>query len=172
MVGMFVIIPLLNSCENDLESVKVVTATDDTPDQIITDLHMLESDSGIVRFEIIASRVEIYTTTDKKQIFKDGFVVNFYKSKDVIEARLEAEYAELREMENLFLARNNVIFTNYIEEQTLKTEELYWDQNMRRIRTDKAYEIIGKDTYARGYGMDADETFSTYNTSNFSGKHD
>lgn len=170
MVGMFVIGSIVSSCENDLSKVKVVTATDETPDRIITDLHMIETDSGSVRFELIASRVEEYTVNKRKRLFKNGFVVRFYKSKDVIESELKADYAELREDENIFIARNKVIFTNYIKEQTLKTEELYWDQGLRRIRTDKAYEIIGKDSHVRGYGMDADETFSDYITHDASGE--
>lgn len=152
------------SCENDLENIKLVTATDDSPDQIVNNVHTLYSDTGVVRFEIIASRMEIFTLPEKKTIFKDGFQVNFFKSKDSIESTLTADYAEMRETDNSIFARNKVIFTNFEKNQTLKTEELFWDQQSKRIHTDKAYEIFGEKNYVSGYGMDANETFSDYNT--------
>lgn len=152
------------SCENDLENVKLVTATNDSPDQIVTNVHSLYSDSGVVRFEIIATRMESFSQPEQKTIFKNGFQVNFFKSRDSIEATLTADYAEQMESSNSFFARSKVIFTNFDKNQTLKTEELYWDQATKRIRTDKAFEIIGEKSYISGYGMDANETFSNYNT--------
>ena len=151
----------LVSCENDLEQVQTITVVDETPDEVVNDMHTLYSDSGIVKFEIIATRMEKYNEKNLT-IFKDGFQVNFFKGKDVIEAHLEAEYGEMRMDEKLMIARNNVIFTNYIENQTLKTEELFWMQNAKRVTTKKQFEVTSKDYYARGIGLDSDETFSDY----------
>lgn len=160
MVGMF-FCASLGSCENDLEQVQTVTVIDETPDEVVNDMHTLYSDSGIVQIEIIATRVEKYN--DKNlTVFKDGFEMNFYKGKDVVEAHLEAEYGEMRMDEKLVVARNNVIFTNYIEGQTLKTEELFWLQNAKRINTTKQFEVTSEDYKAIGVGLDADETFSDY----------
>jgi LPS export ABC transporter protein LptC len=149
------------SCENDLENIKLVTATDDSPDQVVNNVHTLYSDTGVVRFEIIATRMETYTIPEKKTIFK---------GKDSIESTLTADYAEMMEGTNSLLARNKVIFTNFEKKQTLKTEELYWDQSLKRIRTEKAFEIIGEDSYVSGYGMDANETFSDYKTHKVTGE--
>jgi LPS export ABC transporter protein LptC len=154
------------SCENDLENIKLVTATDDSPDQTVNEIHTLYSDTGVVRFEIIAGRMEVYSIPEKKTIFKNGFQVNFFKSIDSIEATLTADYAEMPEGSNSIFARSKVIFTNFEKNQTLKTEELFWDQNAKRIRTEKAFEIIGEKSYISGYGMDANETFSEYHTHN------
>lgn len=162
MAGMFF------SCENDLENIKLVTATDNSPDQIVTNIHTLYSDTGVVRFEISAGRMEVYSMPEKKTVFKDNFQVNFYKEKDSIEATLNADYAEIMDGSNTFFVRNKVIFTNFDKGQTLKTEELFWNQQTKRIQTDKAFEIIGKKSYISGYGMDANETFSEYNTHNVS----
>ena len=162
MVGMFFWCLIISSCENDLEQVKTVTATDETPDEIVNNMHTLYSDSGIVKFEIIASRMEKYNGENELTIFKDGFEVNFFKGKDVIEAHLEADYGEMRKQEQLIIARNNVIFTNYIEKQTLKTEELYWKQATKRVTTTKQFEVFEEKYYATGVGLDSDETFSDY----------
>jgi LPS export ABC transporter protein LptC len=160
MAGMFF------SCENDLENIKQVTATDESPDQIINNIHTLYSDTGVVRFEIFATRMESFTQPVQKTLFKDGFQVNFYSGKDSIEATLTADFAEMREADHSFIARNKVIFTNFEKNQTLKTEELFWDQATKKIRTEKAFEVIGAKSYVSGYGLDANETFSDYTAHN------
>ena len=157
VVGMFFL-----ACENDLNQVKVVTATDDSPETVFNELHTLYSDSGIVRFEMIATRTENYTHPKNKTLFKNGLKVNFFKRRDSIVSTLTAEYAELLRDESKIIARNNVIFTNHEKKQTLKTEELYWDQARKQVMTDKSFEVIGQKTYARGVGLESDETFSDY----------
>ena len=156
------------SCENDLENVKVVTASNDTPDRIITDLHAYYSDSGIVKYEIIASKMEDYTEGEQRQLFKNGFEVNYFSDSAHLVSRLSAEYAEIRPLENLIIAKNNVIFTNFEKKQTLKTEELFWDQRIKKIRTTKHFFVESPNTTAKGVGLTADETFSTYVMEDFS----
>lgn len=165
VAGMFFCIAF-SSCENDLEQVKIITETDSMPDEIVNNMHTIYSDSGIVKFEIIATRMEKFSGENEVTIFKDGFEVNFFKGKNVIESKLTAEYGEMRPSEKKIIARNNVIFTNYVEDQTLKTEELTWLQATKRITTDKGYYLEDrKEKYrAWGKGFDADETFTTYKT--------
>ncbi len=159
---------ILFSCENDLKMVSSVTATDETPDEIVNNLHTLYTDSGVVIYEIKAVRMEKYDEPKNITIFKKGFEVNFYKSKDSIVSRLTADYGEIKGKENLIIARNNVIFTNFDKDQTLKTEELFWDRKSKRVKTDKRFEVIGAKNSAWGYGLDTDETFSSYNMHNVS----
>lgn len=154
---------MLFSCENDLGTIKEVTTTPDTPDEIVNDMHTLYSDSGVVVYEMIATRMEKFGEPKNIRIFKYGFQVNFFKEKDSIVSKLTAEYAEIREKDNVIIARNNVIFTNYEKNQTLKTEELFWDQTAKRVRTEKYFEVIGEKTTVSGYGLDTDETFTNYN---------
>ena len=156
------------SCENDLENIRVITATNETPDQIITNFHSYYSDSGIVHYEIIATKMETHSIGDQKTIFKDGFEVNYYSDDSKLISRLNAEYAEIKPLENLIIAKNNVIFTNFEKAQTLKTEELFWDQRIQKIRTTKTFYVESPNTTAKGVGLEADETFSTYIMHNFS----
>lgn len=165
LAGMFFCVPLFLACENDLEEVQIVTATDETPDEVVNNMHTIYSDSGVVKYEIIANRMEVFDEK-KTTIFKDGFQVNFFKSKDSIEAHLEAEYGEMREGDQLVLARNKVVFTNYSENQTLKTEELFWLQSAKKVQTEKRFEIFGENYYARGVGLESNETFSDYEMHN------
>jgi LPS export ABC transporter protein LptC len=169
VVGMFVLLMFgLTSCENDLDHVKRVTATDQTPDQITNDLHTFYSDSGIVQYEIIASRMEVYQSPNQKTYFKNGFEVNYFNKSGEKISKLTADYCEIIEKSNLVVCKNNVTFTNYEKQQTLKTEELFWDQKYKKIRTTKKFFIDSPTTEAKGVGLEADETFSTYSMHNFS----
>jgi len=154
---------MLFSCENDLETIATVTATDETPNEIVNDMHTLYSDSGVVVYEIIATRMEKFDDPKNLTIFKNGFQLNIFGGKDSIVSTLTANYAEIRERENIIIARNNVIFTNFEKNQTLTTEELFWDKTAKRVRTDKQFTIIGEDSKVMGYGLDTDEKFTEYN---------
>ncbi len=169
VAGIFVLLTLaITSCENDLDHVKRVTATDQTPDQITNDLHTFCSDSGIVEYEIIASRMEAYQTPDQKTYFKNGVEFNYFSKTGEIISKLTADYCEIIEKEHLIVCKNNVTFTNYEKQQTLKTEELFWDQKYKKVRTTKSFFVDSPTTEAKGVGLEADETFSTYVMHDFS----
>lgn len=153
---------MLFSCENDLETINTITATDQTPDEIVTSFHTLYSDSGIVSYEIIAARMEKYTKPADKTIFKDGFTLNIFGGKDSAISRLTADYAEITDGDNMIVARNNVIFTNFEENQRLETEELFWDKTSKRVKTKKRFKVVGEKSTVEGYGLDTDENFTTY----------
>ena len=168
MMGMFFFAISLTSCENDLDHVTRVTVVDNTPDQITNNLHTLYSDSGIVEYEIIATRMEIFEKPIQKTYFKKGFEVNYFSKDGSKISNLKADYGEIIQQENLIICKNNVIFTNYEKQQTLKTEELFWDQKLKKIRTTKNFFIDSPTTEAKGLGLEADETFSEYTMNNFS----
>lgn len=165
---MFVLLVGLISCENDLDHVKRVTATDETPDQITNDLHAFYSDSGIVQYEMIASRMEVYQEPNEKTYFKNGFEVNYFNEEGVQISKLTADYGEIIQKQHLIICKNNVTFTNYEKQQTLKTEELFWDKKYKKVRTTKKFFIDSPTTEAKGIGLEADETFSTYSMHDFS----
>lgn len=154
---------MLFSCENDLGTITTVTTTDDSADEVVNGMHTLFSDSGIVMYEIIATRMEKFNEPKRVTVFKDGFTLNIFKEKDSVITQIKADYGEIRERENMVIARNNVIFTNFETNQKLMTEELYWDQVAKRVKTEKRFHVIGEDTEVWGYGLDTDENFTDYN---------
>ncbi|MGV6861988.1 MAG: LPS export ABC transporter periplasmic protein LptC [Putridiphycobacter sp.] len=169
IAGMFFLLLIINiSCENDLEKIKKVTATDQTPDQITNGLHSIYSDSGLVVYEILANRVEMFERPSPTTYFKNGFTVNYYNKDSVIISTLTADYAEINEANNVVVCRNNVNFTNHEKNQTLKTEELFWDKKQKKVRTDKNFYLESPTTQASGVGLETDETFNEYKMYDFS----
>ena len=165
---MFFLSFVFASCENDLENIKKVTATDKTADQITNGLHSIYSDSGLVVYEILANRMEVFEKPVQTTYFKNGLTVNYYNKNSEIVSTLKADYAEIKEAENLVICRNNVIFTNHEKHQTLKTEELFWDKKLKKVRTSKNFFVESPTTEARGVGLETDETFSEYKMYDFS----
>ena len=168
VVGMFFLSFIFVSCENDLENIKKVTATDKTPNQITNGLHSIYSDSGLVVYEILANRMEVFEKPVQTTYFKNGLTVNYYNKNSEIVSTLKADYAEIKEAENLVICRNNVIFTNHEKHQTLKTEELFWDKKLKKVRTSKNFFVESPTTEARGVGLETDETFNEYKMYDFS----
>ena len=166
VVGMFFL--CLISCENDLENIKKVTATDKTPDQITNGLHSVYSDSGLVVYEILANRMEVFEKPTQTTYFKNGLTVNYYNKQGDIISTLKADYAEIKESEHLVVCRNNVIFTNHEKQQTLKTEELFWDKKLKKVRTSKNFFVESPTMEASGVGLETNETFSDYKMYDFS----
>jgi LPS export ABC transporter protein LptC len=166
VVGMFFL--AFVSCENDLENIKKVTATDQTPDQITNGLHSIHSDSGLVVYEILANRMEVFEKPNQSTYFKNGLTVNYYNKQGDMVSSLKADYAEIKEAENLVVCRNNVIFTNYEKQQILKTEELFWDKKLKKVHTSKNFFVESPTMEASGMGLETDETFSNYKMYDFS----
>ena len=167
VIGMFFLL-LLSSCENDIQNIKKVTATDETPDQITNGLHSFYSDSGIVVYELIAKRMELFEKPESKTLFKNGLEVNYFSKKGEVISTITCDYAEIIQAKNLVVCRNNVTFTNHEKEQTLKTEELFWDQNLKKVRTTKNFYLESPTMSAKGVGLNTDETFNEFEMFNFS----
>jgi len=83
MAGMFF------SCENDLENIKLVTATDDSPDQIVNNVHTLYSDTGVVRFEIIGKPNGNFFCSEKRRSLKMVSRLIFLKAEIQLNLRLQ-----------------------------------------------------------------------------------
>ena len=66
------------------------------------------------------------------------------------------------------IAKRNVEVVN-IDGDTLKTEELIWDQKKKKIYSNTFVEIRTKSEIIYGEGLEADETFSNYTIKKITG---
>jgi LPS export ABC transporter protein LptC len=167
--GIIVYTVMLFSCENDLNSVSKITATDDSPTEITHDLLTVMTDSGRPNLTIEAVYAEKYGGEFPKTEFSDGLKITFYDKKGEVESILTANYGEISDQDEKMLVRHNVIFENFHEKQKLKTEELFWDKDKREIFTDKLVTIHSEKGVFKGYNLKADESFTQYEMINFKG---
>ncbi len=154
---------MLFSCENDLEVIKTVTATLDLPKQSAEDIEVIYTDSSKIKIKITAPKLELFEESDEKSYyeFPEGIKVYFYNPDHTIKSKLSANFAIHYFTEDLWEARINVVAINQSGE-ILKTEQLFWDQKMHKIYTDKFAKVIDDKSQIIGQGFEADESFDTW----------
>lgn len=152
---------MLVSCSNDLEKVQQLTAADNIPDETSTGLHLVQTDSGRVQYELFGKLVESTKVPSAKTIIKDGLEVRFYnKSTGALEAILTAFYGERETQNDKMMVRDSVVVRNIEKGQQLETEELFWQNDS--IFSRKAVVVKTQDEILWGKGIMADQSFSKF----------
>jgi LPS export ABC transporter protein LptC len=162
----FWFVGILFSCEGSLQDLAALedantNQIDNFPDEISTDIHLIQTDSGIVNFELRAALVESFKGKIQKTYIKDGLEVTFYdKNTNEINAILSSYYGERDETTGNMIVRDSVIVKNKDNKHQLKTEELIWKNDS--IYTMKKVEITTPDEIINGYGLVADQSLTYF----------
>lgn len=152
----------LVSCENDLDNIAKLSATDISADEVSDSLTVIYTDSARVKFIIFGQKVEKYNTEKPKTIINDGLKVRFFDDEENNTATLTSIYGEIDEKTQAIVCKYDVVFANHEKDQTLFTEELQWDQKGKKVYTPGNVTIKQGDGYLYGKGMEANEDFSWY----------
>ena len=93
--------------------------------------------------------------------FPKSIHVDFYNDSTVIESKLDSKYAKYFENLNKVYLRDSVVVIT-MKGDTLKSPDLWWDQNTKMFYTDKyaTYHGIGKQIYG-GKGLTATQDLSS-----------
>lgn len=141
--------------------------------EVNDDLLKLEYSSGVESFMSQNGKIKAKLVSDKmvRALVDSPFVefpnmiyVEFFNDSGSVETILNAKYAKYREFESKIFLRDSVVIINIISEDTLTTDELWWDQNIEMFYTDKPAVISKKDgTIARPMkGIKAKQDLSWY----------
>jgi LPS export ABC transporter protein LptC len=95
--------------------------------------------------------------------------VDFYNDSLKIESVLDARYARYREYEHKVFLKDSVVVINILKGDTLKTDELWWDQNKQEFYTDKAVRILQPDKTIYGTGLKASQSLDWYDIYHITG---
>lgn len=89
--------------------------------------------------------------------------VDFYNDTLQIESTMDALYARHMEFARKVLLKDSVVVINKVKGDTLRTSELWWDQNKEEFYTDKLVRIYQKTGYTIGRnGLRAKQDFSEW----------
>lgn len=88
--------------------------------------------------------------------------VDFYNDSAKIESTLDANYARYKETQRLVYLRDSIVVINLLKGDTLKTSELWWDQNKQQFYTEKDVEIRERTRTIFGKGLTASQNFDEY----------
>jgi LPS export ABC transporter protein LptC len=159
------------ACTNDVEEVTAVARPAGLPDEIMDTVYSVLTDMGEVTFTLRATRIEKYYTGEPRTWFPEGIEVTFYDTLNRKEAVITANTGLIYDVKQRIELDGNVVFKNMIEDQTLYTEQLIWEQraDSSLVYTDKPVKVIDKgDEFTGKKGIIADEKFRWYNINGFS----
>ena len=131
------------------------------------DITTLYTDSAVLRVKLQAP---VQWELQNKDIeFPKGMEVDFYEEDSTHSSKLTANYGYYYSEEKIYKASGNVIINNEEKEETLKTEELFWEPEKQIIHTDKFVRIETPEEILEGEGLEAKEDFSSYKIKKITG---
>jgi LPS export ABC transporter protein LptC len=161
-IKVFLVVLLLISCENDLETIKKITFNAQSPDETTKNLKMIYSDSGYAKVEIHASLAETYRMKQHITKVKDSLRVNFFSDKGNVVSTLSARYGEINHTKGTILVRDSVRLYNFAKKQMLETEALFWNQKDSTIYSQSQVIIKSPKGIVLGDGIRTNQSFSKY----------
>ena len=116
-------LPLLLSCENDLDKVKLYSKGKTSPQETAKNIKILYSDSAHLEVVLTAPLLNHYEAENPYIEMPKGFKAVFYNDKLEVKSKLDADYGIRYERDQRMEARKNVTVINEKGEK-LNTEHL------------------------------------------------
>ena len=130
------------------------------PRQVGDSILALQSVNGEQTMRVEAVRMEKYENDSiSYELFPKGFNVYSYKDGN-LETSIcsqKARHTVHKDKSETWEVFGNVVITNYLNGQTLKTDTLYWDRYEHKIYTHCFVEMASPQGFMQGYGMQSDE---------------
>jgi LPS export ABC transporter protein LptC len=147
-------------CENDVKKIKELT-DNKVMREVATNIESFLSQEGKMKAKLKAPlmvRVEADTVYVE---FPNTLHVDFYNDSTKIETHLDSKYGKYFETQNKVYLRDSVVVIN-VKGDTLRSPDLWWDQNTKLFFTDKyaIYHGIGKNIYG-GKGLVATQDLNS-----------
>lgn len=145
---------LAASCENDLEKVNGDNLRKPNVEEAYN-IQSFLSQNGNIRAKLTSPFMLRYAMDTSYLEFPKTLHVNFFDSTGKVESQVDARYGKYYETRSQVYLRDSVVVFN-VKGDTLRTPELWWDQNTRKFYTQarvrikrKGQQVIG------GKGMEA-----------------
>ena len=142
---LFLVSLLLSSCENDPGEIELWTKKTDLKEEAKT-VESYLSQSGVMKAKLTAPLMYRYQRDTVYTEFPKTLYVEFYDDSVRVDSRLTANYGIYYDNLNKVFLRDSVTVINS-EGDTLRTPELWWDQNAGKFYTDKPARIDGIDKH-------------------------
>lgn len=151
---------LLLSCENDEQKVKEWTENKVMKEEVNT-IEAYLSQEGKMRARLTSPQMLRVMADTVYVEFPKSLHVDFYNDSTIIESRLDSKYGKYFENLNKVYLRDSVVVIT-VKGDTLRSPDLWWDQNTKLFYTDKyaTYKGIGKQIYG-GKGLTATQDLNS-----------
>ena len=133
------------------------------PTQQTFDMFAVQTQNGTVGMRMEAPLMEHYDTDSASyDAFPHGLSVYGYTEDGLLETIILADDARHivpkdRNKDEIWEAFGNVILHNVIEQETMETDTIYWDQVKKEVYTDCYVKIYSRQGFLQGFGMRSDD---------------
>ncbi|WP_266367149.1 LPS export ABC transporter periplasmic protein LptC [Tellurirhabdus rosea] len=151
---------LLTACE---EQKKVAASKPYTgPLEEINNVQVLFSEGGQLKVKMNTPLQLKYENDDR--IYPKQVDIEFFGPNKEVMTTLRADSGRYINDKNLYKVMGNVVVINKQKNEQLKTDELTWNPVTKKVYTEKAVNILLKNTGERldGDGLDSNQDFSEY----------
>lgn len=143
---------LVVSCQRGERENATIGATD-VPDQQFSNFTTVESDSGIVRWRLVAPVARLYNA--RKLLAADKPRVEFYDKSGILTSILTAEKGEYNQVTHDLTALGKVVVTSQ-EGYVLETESLVWVNGLSEMHSEDFVTFTRGNDVLTGYGLRGD----------------
>lgn len=162
-VGAMVMLVLFSSCSGRKKKLgEAITERDSLPVMDTRGVVTLVSDSGIIRYRVNAEEWKVY---DRKSpsywAFEKGVYVEKFDSLFQVEASIVADTAYYYDKQKLWKLMSNVHIRN-LKGEKFDTDLLFWDQNKKKVYSDRQVRIEQPDQIIYAVGFESDEQMTKY----------
>jgi hypothetical protein len=157
------------SCTNNKDHIKQIKDYESLQEDRASDVTILYSEKALVKANLFAS--EFVRNENARPPFTElrkKVRVFFYDDQKKIKSTLYAKYARMYEHNKNVIIRDSIVVINQKGEQ-LKTEELVWNEQLRKFFTNKPVQIKTAAQMIYGNGLEANEDFSYYQITQIKG---
>jgi len=165
--ALFISMLLVSACENDINKIKELSAKElEKPEQETRGVDVMYSDSAKVKMRLEAPLLKEYNDTAKNatpyNVTPKGIKITFYNTDKTQAGVMVADSAIQYPKAKITKFYKNVVCT-FSTGETLKTEELIWDQD-KKIIYSKKYVIINftDGGYKDGVDFMSDEKLTNF----------
>lgn len=152
---------LFAACENDLSKVKAIEIKQKGEVEITKQAEIIYSDSAKVRAKLKTPILYNHKTSTPYYEMPKGIEVIFYDANLKQTSKVTSDYAIRKENQKVVELKKNVVAVN-AEGRTFKSEELIWDENLKKFYSNKVVTINTDKATISGTSFWATEDFSYY----------
>ena len=167
--GILLVVASLASCTNDPKEIDALTGDHNLKEDIAHNVTIIYSENGQAKVRIYGT--EFVRNDFAKPPFTDirkGLKMEFFDDSLKLESTLTAKYARFYEEKKSVLIRDSIV-VNTRKQEEIRTEELVWNQNVKKIYTEKPVQIKTPTQTMYGDALEAEEDFSLYQIKNLRG---
>jgi LPS export ABC transporter protein LptC len=162
LMGCFFVVTFI-SCENNPEEVDNLYKKKIAIEEA-RQVQSYLSQGGKVKAKLTSPYMLRYQVTDSPYIeFPRTMHVDFYDDSTRVESTVDSRYAKYVEFAHKILLRDSVLVMSFKNGDTLRTQELWWDQDKQQFYTDKPATVYQRDKIIHAKnGLTAAQNLTSY----------